>query len=495
MSQAVHQSGRGLDIRIATVAVTLAGGLGIVAVAASGSRSVAIVAVGALGAAALLMTAAVVTRERVADCLLLGAVACMALPVDKYFAVQEHVGGWPGIRVALADVALIALLPIACLGAWLGRTRNAIPRSVLVVYALILLQYLISFVNASRRDLAAFELLSAVHALAIAGIIAAMARRSFLRPVVALVAIQVVIHTGFAIAQAATGRPIGAEWFSGTAIVAETLETGSVRLRPSGLFDHPIVYADMLLLALPVMFAGLFAPGGRIWRAGLVLALVVGVAGLGLTLSRGAWIGTACAALVLGALAMRHHLVSRRQMARVAIGVVALGLLLAPPLATRTYERLTASNASNLGVRFELNWIAVSMIQAHPFTGVGLSNFIPVMERYDPTNVMRRFPATVHNVYLLEGAEAGIPAMLLFIGLFATILTVGLRRLPHMDYAAQWVAAAIIAALFGFLVTQLADFSHRLEPLRSVIWMNIGFLFALQRGSAARSTRLGASHG
>jgi hypothetical protein len=33
----------------------------------------------------------------------------------------------------------------------------------------------------------------------------------------------------------------------------------------------------------------------------------------------------------------------------------------------------------------------------------------------------------------------------------------------------------------GFLVSQLADFSHRLEPLRSVIWMNLGLLFALQR--------------
>jgi O-antigen ligase len=243
------------------------------------------------------------------------------------------------------------------------------------------------------------------------------------------------------------------------------------------------VYADMLLLMLPVLLAGCFVPGGRVWKSALIGALLIGSAGLALTLSRGAWISTAVAGMVLIVIAMHQRLLTRRQLGHLAAGLALAALIVVPPIAKRTYERITASNESNLTVRFEVNWIAVSMIKAHPLTGIGLSNFIPVMSHYDPTNVMRRFPATVHNLYLLEGAEAGVPGALLVMALFGVVLAMAWRRLPMMrrDRGAAWVAAAIVAGTTGFLVSQLADFSHRLEPLRSVIWMNLGLLFALQR--------------
>ena len=39
----------------------------------------------------------------------------------------------------------------------------------------------------------------------------------------------------------------------------------------------------------------------------------------------------------------------------------------------------------------------------------------------------------------------------------------------------------------GFLFSQLADFSHRIEPLRSMLWTWVGLLFA--------ATRLGLASG
>ena len=104
------------------------------------------------------------------------------------------------------------------------------------------------------------------------------------------------------------------------------------------------------------------------------------------------------------------------------------------------------------------------------------------MEHFDPTNVMRRFPATVHNIYLLEGAEAGVPGMLLFVALLVAVLLCGLRawRLSS-ERPSQLVGAAILAGLVGFAVSQLADFSHRLEPMRSMVWMYVGVLFAIVR--------------
>jgi O-antigen ligase len=469
------------DTRTALVAIVLGLLAGVLAVAASSTAAVLALCGAAVGVAGV--TASIVlTRGRTGDALLLITIAAMAVPLDKYFAFRDHVGGWPGVRVSAADVALFALLPIAVVGVLTGRVRNAIPRAVGVIYALLLLQYGLSVVNASERDLAMFEMMSAVHALAVAVVVGMMFRRELIRPFVALVALHVVVHTAFAVAQVATGRPVGAAWFTSASLVAEALETGVVRLRPLGLFDHPIVYANVLMLSLPVMFVGLLIGGGRLWKALLAASLVIALVGLGLTLSRGAWFSTAVAAACLLALLQARGLMSRAQVARFVLAAAVTALTIGLPLAPRIWERLTASDAGNLNVRFELNWIAVSMIEAHPFVGVGLSNFIPVMEGFDPTNVMRRFPATVHNIYLLEGAEAGVPGMLLFVALLVAVLLCGVRAWRRTsERMSQLLGAAVLAGLVGFAVSQLADFSHRLEPMRSMVWMYIGVLFAIVR--------------
>ena len=475
------------DARTAALAIGLGLLAGVVAVSAASSTTAVLALSGAVLGFAGVATLLVVMRGRLADALLLVAIAAMAVPLDKYFAFRDHVGGWPGLRLSAADLALLALVPIAMVGVVTRRVDNALPRAVYFVYALLLCQYALSVANASERDLAFFEMMSAVHALAIAALIGMVFRRELIRPFVALVAVQVIVHTSFAFAQLATGRPVGAEWFTSATIVPEALETGVVRLRPVGLFDHPIVFANVLSLSLPVLCAGLLMAGGRWWKLFVAATAAIALVGLGVTLSRGAWFATAVALTALLVLFRVGSVISRGQLFRLVGAAGITALLVGLPLAPRIWDRLTASDAGNLNVRFELNWIAVSMIETHPFVGVGLSNFIPVMHRFDPTNVMRRFPATVHNIYLLEGAEAGVPGMLLFIALLLTVLLCGWRAWRRTsDRAAQLLGAAILAGLAGFAIAQLADFSHRIEPMRSMVWMYVGVLFAVLRAPRAQ---------
>lgn len=468
-------------------AAALAAGtlLGVGAMLTAGSTAGSLVLAGAVAGAAVLLVLLTVTPVRVVDVLLLVAVATITLPIKKHFDVHPGIVGWPGFRVSAADLPLLLLLPLAALGWWYRRVRNAVPPAVLVIYGALLLQYLVSVLHAAQPEVASFEYASAVHALMLAVLVAALFRRSMVMPVLGLIAAQVIVHTAFAMAQAATGRPLGAQWFTDVSLVEESLRSGAVRIRPIGLFDHPIVYADMLMLWLPVLGAGLFIPAGRAWRTFLCAALAMGAAGLALTLSRGAWIATVVAGTSLFALALFAGLLSRRQVTRIVTAGAVVALLLAAAFGPRAYERLTASDEGNLNVRFELNWIALRMIAAHPFTGVGLNHVVDEMDAYDPANVKARLPGPTHNVYLLEGAEAGLPATILLAALFATIITIGVRRLPavpHLD--SRWMAAALVAGLIGFAVAQLADFSHRLEPLRSLLWMNVGLLFALVRLTA-----------
>jgi O-antigen ligase len=479
---------------VATAAAVLALVLGTGAAASSSNVSV-LVLCGLALAVPLALVLVIVMPHRVGDALLLILVAAIAWPVKKHFDVHEGIVGWPGFRISAADLPLFALLPVVAMGVWLRRTRNAIPRLVLILYACLLVQYLFSVVSANDPEIASFEYASAVHALLLALVVGATFRGELVRPMVALLAFQVVVHTMFAIAQAWTGRPIGAEWFTTTSLVQETLQSGVVRLRPIGLFDHPIVYGDMLTVTLPILFAGLLASSNRVWRAALSLTLAAGLIGLALTLSRGAWVATVFAGGVLLVLAVHADLLSGRQILRIVAGASVAVVLFGATFGPRIWERVTASDEGNLSVRFELNWVALRIIGAHPMAGVGLNNIVSSMDPYDPTNVKERLPGPTHNVYLLEAAEAGIPAGVLFILLYTAILIHGVRGLSRMpDRVARSIAAAIIAGLAGFLVSQLADFSHRLEPLRSLIWMNIGLLFALQRCSGRTGNGV-ESHG
>lgn len=428
---------------------------------------------------------------RAADVLLIATIGLVAIPVDVYLGYQAHVGGWPGLRVSVSDLALSALIPLAALGLALGRLHDRIPLPVELLGGLLVGQYALSLAGAPFPRLGLYEIASTVHAFGLAWIVALLLRREHLRPVLAVLALQVMAHSGFAIAQGVTGRPIGAGWLGGnTSVLEETLRGAASQLRPAGLFAHPIVYATFLVVSLPVLAAGL-ALRTRAWlRALLALALALGSIGLLLTLSRGAWISAAVASAVLLALALRGRLLSIRRLRAIALVGAGATLVLGIALGPRIYDRLTRSDAGNVEVRFDLDRIALRMIAANPVLGSGLNNFTETMEPFDPQNVMSYFPAPVHQLYLLEAAEAGIPALLLFLALFGAILGHALRRLPRLgDAELQWIAAALVAGLLGFLVSQLADFSHRLEPLRSMVWLEVGLLFGVLGCARPRAKR------
>lgn len=416
------------------------------------------------------------------DLLLLCLAGSIAIPIDKNFAYHDHLGGWPGLRFAAADLALVLLAVMAALGALLGRVENGIPRRVVALMAMLLVWYAASALGARNQTLAAFEIVATLHAFLIALLVASLFRRSLLGAIIALIALQVIVHAGFAIAQGVTGRPIG---FSLVGSVAELMkfQAGPEDLiRPSGLFMHPIVLGTYLVITLPLLAARLATQRGVAMRLLLLVAVAVGSAGLVFSLSRGAWISLMLAMALLGVLALRCRLLSRRQVRNLVFGGAALALVFGAAFAPRIYDRLTKADPSSLASRFDMNRIALRMIAANPVLGGGLNNYILTSPTYDPEGVMWDFRAPVHNFYLLEAAESGIPALLLFLALAGSFMLTGLHHLPRMhDPELAWVVAALLAALVGLLVTQLADFSFRLEPLRSAIWLEVGLLFgALQ---------------
>lgn len=469
----------------------------VLVVAGTGSTRRAALVLGGLGGLVGLGAIARFAPRRTVDALLIAGTLLVAIPVDSYLGYREHVGGWPGLRISVSDLAFVLLAPLALLGVRLGRVRNAIPPVVLALAAALLVQYGLSALAAPRRDLALFELASTLHAFVLAALVAALVRRDQIGWLVGVLAVQVLVHSAFAVAQGVTGRPIGAGLLGGQDLVlAEALTGGSTLLRPAGLYAHPIVYAMSLVTTLPLLAVVPFLRRARLLTWLCAGALLAGLAGLLLSLSRGAWLSAIAAFALLGALALRHRLLSTAQLRAIVGTAAAAGLVFGIAFGPRVYDRLTRSDAGNVDVRFDLNAIAWRMTLANPLLGAGLNNFVETMEPFDPKDVMEYFPAPAHNLYLLEAAEAGLPALALWLALFGTILAIALRGLRHLDRETRWIAAALAAGLAGFLVSQLADFSHRLEPLRSLLWLEIGLLFAVLRigrrtGPAARTTVAG----
>jgi hypothetical protein len=454
---------------------------------ASGSTRLAVVGSGAVAGAVGLAILLTVAPGRVVDLLFFALALLVPFPVDKYFDYHAHVGGWPGLRLSSADLVMYVLLPIALLTRALDRGVRGLPGAVVLILGLTLAQYALSTLGSRDRALSVFQIAATVHSATVAWAAAVLFRRRHLYPIVTALAVLVCVHTAFAVAQAATGRPIGAGVLGGNAsVMKEALTTGTDFLRPSGLFVHPIVYADFLFLTIPIVAAGAMAVRSTSARLALGGAVLFGLGGLALTLARGAWIASIVVSAMFVFLGLRRRLLDPSHLKALAKLAAIGGLVLAVGFGPRIYDRLTDSKSGNLDVRFELNWIALRMIENRPLLGQGLNTFVESMSPFDPKDVESYFPAPAHNLYLLEAAESGLPALVLLLALFATILTVGLRAIPRLqDPALAWLEIALVSGVCGLMVSQLADFSMRLEPLTSTIWFLFGLLFGVAHAATA----------
>jgi hypothetical protein len=202
-----------------------------------------------------------------------------------------------------------------------------------------------------------------------------------------------------------------------------------------GPFPHQNSLALYMLMATPVFFAYYLNAANRAhgrWLFGA--AFFLGAGCLVRTYSRGA---IACYPFALAAvlfLSVRRNF-SFRQITRLlplaALGF--LGFLLILPRIIQRFE--TAPKASG-NARIEFARCARNMMKAEPFFGVGINNWgikvNPPYEYWKGTGLRTRAGAglndpnhkdgIVETVYLLVGAECGIPALALMLAWYAYYL-------------------------------------------------------------------------
>lgn len=211
------------------------------------------------------------------------------------------------------------------------------------------------------------------------------------------------------------------------------------------------------------------------WFKAAFLALVV--VGLVLTKSRGAWLGFGIMLVLMGAFKREW----RGTLALMLAGAFVL-LWWNPPFRSRLLSM----------VSLEQNWdrlhiweLAVDMIQASPWFGVGPGHFGEVFASMTPTTIGA---ATAHNLILTLGAEYGIPALIAMLLLLAEILRVQFRLALSGD--PLWIS--VLATTAGVLGHQMVDHTLFSVKIQVIFWALAGWSLAAYREQGLAKTQLPA---
>ena len=285
-------------------------------------------------------------------------------------------------------------------------------------------------------------------------------------------------HLTLALALVGTGACLYSLGSAGD-IQASLPGAGAVDNRAAGIFQSPNqlgTFSGMLI------FVGLgLALGARnkVERLAGMACVVSATAALGVSLSRGAWIGAAFAVVVFVVLSPRAR---RALPAALVVGgtVSAVVISLAAPelwrLLVGRAGALLSVGANPDDARPMIYQEAARQIGEHPWTGQGPGNFPLVLESADSVapavNVLH-----AHNVLLHVGAEAGIPAAAVLVMFTLAVARSVLRARKHLPDREADLLVGLAAGLAMMVGQGLVDFTLGNPTLLFLVWTIVGMVF------------------
>jgi O-antigen ligase len=275
--------------------------------------------------------------------------------------------------------------------------------------------------------------------------------------------------TGFALQSTAFLAPLGMTWPGPIdpsvrgAVVVE-LPNGLRVLRAYGTLPHPNVLSGFVLISLlgPIFF---FLRKERPINFALLL-LIPGISLLALTFSRAAWLALIVFSLML--IWKSRYFDRKRLVILLTVSALSFILTLLPYrqlAAARTINTTSHSEEFSFIARAWLNREAIQMIREYPLTGVGIGAFIiELASRAGEGYVIE----PVHNIFLLTGAELGIPGMLLMSALAVSFAY-------HLFKTQNQNAILVGATITGIGVIGLFDhYLWTLAPNRLMLGLILG---------------------
>lgn len=126
------------------------------------------------------------------------------------------------------------------------------------------------------------------------------------------------------------------------------------------------------------------------------------------------------------------------------------------------YSFYSFTETGGVTIRREISQEALGLIKKYPIWGVGPGMFIPSLAREHPMGIVRQFPESVHNGFLLFTAESGLLSQLIVIVFaFFIIRTVYLIKLssPLKKTIAIGLVAQLIPMFFQPFINYLTVYT------------------------------------
>ncbi|HMV46514.1 MAG TPA: putative O-glycosylation ligase, exosortase A system-associated [Blastocatellia bacterium] len=252
------------------------------------------------------------------------------------------------------------------------------------------------------------------------------------------------------------------------------LARGQTRIYgPGGAFEDNNDYALLLNVAAPIAFFVARAET-KAWLRKLCYALsVMMMITVLFTLSRGGFLGL-CVVLLGIAWKSKYKVTG-------LLAIAFAGLIAFVVVPSRVVERVgTISTASETDqsaqMRFNSWYVCGQIMEDHPLLGIGPRNMLQLYGRYLETESVR----VAHNSFLQMAVDAGLPALLMFLGLIGLSLwrlrqtrQVLKDRAPDSPLIA--FAHGMEIALIGYFVSAQFLSRHDLELIYEIFALAVSF--------------------
>jgi len=276
--------------------------------------------------------------------------------------------------------------------------------------------------------------------------------------------------------------------------------------RIDGFMGHWMNFGGQQMLVFVFLLAFLLLSGGRNlkieprnsekgprvssfeFRTSVFWWTVLAVVGVSIILNftRGVWLGCFLGGIYLFARWKPKWLLALPVL-------LVLGYLGAPPLIReRIHLAMHPSQEPALSIRLEMWGVAIKMIRAHPWVGVGPNNIEEVYDLYLPPGKTPElgYHSHFHNDYLQFGAERGLPCLASWVWLMAALgwYTWKVRRKLSVH---RWIADASLAALIAFLIEGCFEFNFGTSPVLMLFLFIPSAPFIAARCQEAERSSLG----
>ncbi|MGH9711305.1 MAG: O-antigen ligase family protein, partial [Candidatus Acidiferrales bacterium] len=181
--------------------------------------------------------------------------------------------------------------------------------------------------------------------------------------------------------------------------------------RPGWIVGDNNLFSTAAIFAIALAFVFMQGKRPRLGKWYCSGCLVVSVVGVILCASRGAFLGLIAASMIL-VWQTKNRI---RNFALIVFLILPLSVLV-PVSPLHRFLAPVASDTNSEQFHKQAWSAGLKMIATHPLFGVGLGNFKPMMPQYAPAGT--DIDSMAHNMFIEVAAELGLPAFLLFAGIF-----------------------------------------------------------------------------